>query len=179
MNNKTLNIFLIGIFLMSVTELFAGGIINGVVDKAKVTFTQGAQKNIVLNSIPRKTKSFEFNDIEYFCHQGNFFLLDNEKYLLVEPPRGLKVKELCEGYERIIRGGAVVYYHNGNFYYQKPKTKGFSIVNGPIGAQITKIPENSVKAIINGEEYFVYFNAVFKATPTRSRDIYTLAGYIK
>ena len=179
MKNNTFTIAVITLFSLVVTQTFALDIEKGKFDKSQVKFTQGEQKEVVLNSIPRKTKSFKLNDTEYFCHQGNFFIEKDEKYILVEPPIGLKVKNLCEGYERIIRGGAVVYYVNGNFYYQKPKSKGFTIVHGPIGAQVSEIPKNSVKATIKGQEYFIYFNTIFKATPTRTRDLYTLTGYIE
>ena len=164
-------------FFLSAAMANAGKFDKGIIEKSKVTYINGESKPVVLTSIPRKTKSYDFNGAEFFCHEGNFFQIEDEKYVQVCPPNGLIVKEISD-YERIIRGGQVVYFANGIFYYQKPKHKEFTVTNGLIGAQVCKLPKNAVKVKIDGESFYAHYNAVYKATPTRSRDMYTLVGYI-
>ncbi|MBI9067486.1 MAG: hypothetical protein JEZ09_09360 [Salinivirgaceae bacterium] len=176
LSNLLYSIIFIGFFLPAALA-FTGKIDDGIIEKSKVSYINGSPKQMILTSIPRKTKSYNFEGREFFCHQGNFFMLEDKKYIQIFPPSGLEVKEMTD-YERIIKGGQVVYFLNGIFYYKKPKQKEFIVTYGPIGSQIYKLPKNAEKVKIEGEEFYAYYKAVFKATPTRSRDMYTLVGYI-
>lgn len=177
MKNNTLVTLLFLVFFIFC--LFQANAIEKVkVVKEKIVFVNGYQRQVILKTIPRKTRSFEFNNCDYFCHQGNYFIKDSQMYLQTVPPVGLQIASLSEGYEKTKIDDTEVYYLNGFFYLQKPDKDCYTVINGPIGIKVKTIPENSVKVKIDEKDYLVYFDMIFKVLHTHNQEAYILTGYI-
>lgn len=169
------------LFLFAFTSINANslGDEKNKISKTDLTFTETKPEPIILNELSRKAKTIEFNNEELYWLDDNYYTKKENKYLRILPPAGLQVKKVPNNYERIIRNGQVVYFANGIFYSKNLSKKGFVIVEGPIGVQISKLPESSTKAKFNNRDCYVYYNTVYKKNSSRSRELYSLIGYIE
>lgn len=147
------------------------------INKKSITFIGDKPNGISLEKLPRKAESLNINGFEYRYYGGYFYKEENEKYNRVQAPIGATVKEIPDNYQRIIMSGRIFYYSNGVFYMGKGK-KAFVTTYGPIGGQISSLPEGVQKIKIKERNYFLYHDIVFKIGESRSRKYYEVYGYV-
>lgn len=175
---KNLSLYIILGFSALLSFSFSNGGGDKKILKSEIHYLEGAPTPNVLNELPRKTKTIEFNNKELYFYNEIYYQKLDDKYQQTIPPIGLSVKNVPDNYERIIKNGQIIYFVNGSFYSKNPTGKYFVVSTGIVGVQITNLPEQSVKAKLNGRDCYIYFNTVFKKTSSRSRDLYSFVGYI-
>lgn len=92
--------------------------------------------------------------IYYYC-LGTFYRRHVEGYEVVTPPTGTVVRSLPAGVETIELGERTLYYFDGVFYEEGPRRGTYVVVPAPLGAVVSRLPEDAVETRIEGQLYLV------------------------
>jgi len=96
-----------------------------------------------------------------------------EVYLLVPAPIGYETDQLPDGYETVESEGKKYYYHEAAFYQDKAGG-GYVVVDNPVGAEVSSIPEDATPHEDESEiELYQYDRSYFsKQTNDAGKAVY-------
>ena len=112
----------------------------------------------------KNTKIIMYNGKKYHFHNGVYYHARGAKYIVVAPPRGIKIKHLPTGYKRIRHNGSMVFYYYGSYYRNVNNNQEFETIDPPVGAQVEDLPEGYQTTIVDGVEYHTLDDVKYKTT---------------
>lgn len=116
---------------------------------------------------------------DYRYYNGRYYRPSNGSYVVVAPPRGIRVNVIPRNYLTIMVGRNPFFYYEGVYYRQVPTSNEYEVVDAPMGAIVPELPQDDVRAVvINGKTYFEYDNILYKAVVTQDGVQYKVMGTI-
>lgn len=82
-----------------------------------------------VTTIPRNSFSLTFGGLRFYYDDGLYYRRAHNGYILVEPPRGVRVKRIPVDYQPIVYNG-ITYYTDGGVYYVYTSS-GYQVVPPP------------------------------------------------
>jgi hypothetical protein len=83
---------------------------------------------------------------------------------------------LPPGYIPILVGSDPYYFYNG-IYYRKYDDRNYQVVDAPMGAQLSSLPEGAKSVKVNGEKFYELNGTYYKKDrDSKGRDVYTVVG---
>ena len=146
---------------------------------SKPALVKGKSVDVVFGSIPLlqmyhalgNNSPIEFKGQEYFPQDGNYFIYNGGRYLLVKPPLDMVVKNLPKYMERI---GNDSYYCNGIFY--KKVELNYKVIKQPQGAIIYNLPSMTDVVTIGDEAYYEYLGVLYKKVLVQGEQAFEVVG---
>lgn len=140
---------------------------------------KGKSTQIVFGKIPALETYYaiegnvevDFGGQAYFYNNGNYFIYNGARYLLVTPPIGLKIKDLPVDKERF---GDADYYSKGIFY--RKIGSDYEVIKHPQGAIIYKLPALTAVATIGEEAYYEYLGVLYKKVFVKNEQAFEVVG---
>ena len=113
--------------------------------------------------------------MQYHWCNGLFYRPAPGGYLLVVPPRGIRVRALPFGFVTLSYDNPV-YYHQGVFY--KPVSKDeFEVVEPVVGARVPALPDGNVEEVtVDGESYLLYDETLYRRVEENEKVEYEVLG---
>lgn len=119
----------------------------------------------VLKSIPSKHVIVVHNKKKYHQHSGNYYVLKNNQYSLVYPPKGFRVRFLPVGNRVVFVNSKKHYYYKGLFYYKIGQE--YEVVEPQLGTLVPELPEtNLTPELINGKKHYEYNSILYETVET-------------
>jgi hypothetical protein len=85
----------------------------------------------VIRRIPRSADEHRFRSQRYFSDKGIFYQEVPRGYIIVPAPVGLRMDRLPRGAQKIGRGRDAIYFSQGNYYVQVPRSKVYEVIPNP------------------------------------------------
>lgn len=129
--------------------------------------------------IHRDHRIIRHRGYDYSYYNGHYYRPQNGTYVIVAPPRGIRVNMIPSNFLTIMVGRRPYYYYDGVYYKQDPTVNDYEVVDPPMGAIVPELPQEDVRAVvINGKTYFEYDNILYKAVVTNEGVQYKVMGTI-
>ncbi len=101
-----------------------------------------------------KNNTYHYNNGKYYKNNGN-------TYVIVNPPRGMRIKTIAPIHKVIVVNQVNYYYAQGTFYTKD--SSDFEVVTPPTGAVVNELPEDNVEEIsIDGNTYYEHNDYLYK-----------------
>ncbi|WP_431160764.1 DUF6515 family protein [Flagellimonas beolgyonensis] len=113
----------------------------------------------------------EHNGQTYYYNDGNFFIFNGGRYLLVMPPNGMAIQTLPKSMEQV---GNETFYVKGIFY--KKGTKGYAVTKQPQGAIVYGLPYMTDVVTIGNEAYYEYLGVLYKRVFVQGEQAFEVVG---
>ena len=146
---------------------------------SKPATIKGKSADVVFASIPLlqtyhtlgNNSSIDFKGQKYFSNNGNYFIYNGGRYLLVKPPIAMVVKNLPKYKEQI---GDETFYCNGIFY--KKVESNYKVIKQPQGAVIYNLPSMTDVVTIGNEAYYEYLGVLYKKVFVKGEQAFEVVG---
>ena len=116
--------------------------------------------------VPANTRVIVFNGVRYRYVNGVYYKPVRNGYVVVAPPKGIRVSVLPKGYRRLAVAGSTHYYYYGTYYNKKiDRISGASyyvVAQAPIGVKVDALPEGYEEVNIKGVQYYVLNGSYYK-----------------
>lgn len=127
--------------------------------------------------IHRDHRVIRYHGNDYRYYNGRYYRPHNGSYIVVTPPRGIRVNVIPNNFLTIMVGRNPFYYYDGVYYRQDRQLNEYEVVDAPMGAIVPELPQDDVRAVvINGKTYFEYDNILYKAVVTGEGVQYKVMG---
>lgn len=130
-----------------------------------------------VTTLPPSSVTIVFGHRNFFYHEGVYYALKPDGYVVVNPPVGVKVSTIPASTVIITFHSNIFYYISGVFYIQVPG--GYKVVSPPVGAKIMQLPNEAVKISVAGEIYYERFGTLYKKLETEQGFSFLVAGYLQ
>ena len=115
--------------------------------------------------LPPSSVTIVFDHRIFFYHEGVYYSLKPDGYVVVNPPVGVKVSTIPASTAIVTFHSNIFYYISGVFYIQVPG--GYKVVSPPVGAKIMQLPNEAIKISVAGEIYYERFGTLYKKQETQ------------
>ncbi|MEM9830665.1 MAG: DUF6515 family protein [Bacteroidota bacterium] len=149
---KNSSIILFSAFML----LLALGSHDGIAQRKRVV-----RKTVVVNTVPRSAVQVRHHRVNYWVHNNVYYRRANGRYVVVSPPRGIRVTVLPPGYRRVVVGRSVYFYAGGNYYLKQQD--GYITVPPPVGALVETLPDSYEQIEVEGDTYYITESVQYKA----------------
>lgn len=130
--------------------------------------------------LPTGCRTFVHNRNNYYAHNGLYYGLRNNAYVVMPAPFGIRVNILPVGYRNVHWGNANYYYHRGAYYNRVESTNEYEVIEPKVGMVVPELPEDDVEEVqINDQTYYEYDNYLYKQIPTKSGLQYEVVGTLE
>ena len=146
-----------------------------VVRRAHIRYAHLPRWGSVVSALPKGAVVIKSRAHPYYFHNGIYYMRRNNRYVVVRPDAGIRIRVLPVGYRRIIIGPRNYYYYYGTFYSKVDKSDEYEVVNAPEGAIVDALPDGYDVKTINGTEYYVLDGVKYAEVDTK--DVNGGVGY--
>jgi hypothetical protein len=87
----------------------------------------------VIDRFPDREYRVPYRGLDYFYSGGYWYRPLGPRYVVVEPPRGIRVSYLPEYAEQVLIGGSVLFLAAGSYYAYQESTRDYAVVEPPVG----------------------------------------------
>jgi len=116
-----------------------------------------------------------YKNRNYYHHGGYFYNYSGNNYVIIAPPRGLRIKTLPIGYKTIVVGGVNRYYYRGVYY--RPVESQYETFEPAVGTVVPELPDEDVDEVtIDGITYYEYGDTLYKKIVTADGVKYEVVG---
>lgn len=143
----------------------------------EIVYTKPKPTVNALHSAPAKSKVVKKNGVDYHYHNGKYYKMVNNKYIVTPPPVGIHVPSLPVDFARMIIAG-VTYYYSAGTYYNQLKTGEYEVVAAPVDAIVYSLPEEADEVTISGERYYVDDSILYQVVITPDGKGFKVVGSI-
>jgi hypothetical protein len=112
----------------------------------------------------------------YMYSKGMFFKESGGSWQVVAAPLEAVIPEKPVGAATVFGGGKPYSYYAGTFYAYDSATKGYAVVQPPMGATVDYLPETAAKVEWKGSTHYEYGGTHYKPYYRGSSVVYTVAG---
>jgi hypothetical protein len=107
----------------------------------------------VIDRFPDREYRVPYRGMDYFYSGGYWYRPLGPRYVVVEPPRGIRVRYLPDYAEQVLIGGSVLFLAAGSYYAYQESTQDYVVVEPPVGNLQTQQPP---QAASNGYDVEAY-----------------------
>ncbi|MEM7486035.1 MAG: DUF6515 family protein [Bacteroidota bacterium] len=150
---------------------------TNVITTPRVVYTRPVPTVRVVRTIPARAVVMNYGGLRYHYFGGLFYRYLNGSYIVVNPPVGITVESLPEGYKQVVVGTDIYFYSSGNFYVQEDRQ--YKIVEPPLNAIVYDLPNEAEKVKIDGETYYQYNETLYQKVKTVGGKGYKVVGGIE
>ena len=104
--------------------------------------------------------------LPYFYYSGIYYTLVGDEYMVVIPPRGIRIAVLPVGYVRIVLGTSMYFYHSGIYYTETTTTTEgegkYEITQPPVGTVVNDIALDAEEVVIDGSVFYEHNDILYK-----------------
>ena len=127
--------------------------------------------------LPTGYKTFVYNRNNYYTHNGLYYSLRNNVYVVTPPPFGVRVSVLPIGFRNIRWRNSGYYYYQGSYYNRVDASNEYEVIEPRIGMVVPELPEENVEEVnINNQVYYEFDDYLYKQIPTQSGLQYEVVG---
>ena len=94
-----------------------------------------------------------YRGMDYFYSGGYWYRPLGPRYVVVEPPRGIRVSYLPDYAEQVLIGGSVLFLAAGSYYAYEESSREYVVVEPPVG---TLQPQQQPQVASNGYDVEAY-----------------------
>ncbi|MBV6824138.1 DUF6515 family protein [Pseudomonas sp. PD9R] len=87
----------------------------------------------VIDRFPDHEYRVPYRGMDYFYSGGYWYRPLGPRYVVVEPPRGIRVGYLPDYAEQVLIGGSVLFLAAGSYYAYQESTQDYVVVEPPVG----------------------------------------------
>jgi hypothetical protein len=91
----------------------------------------------------------------YHFHDGIYYTPRSNKFVVVRPVAGVRVRVLPAGFRTVIVAKRNYYYYYGTFYSKVKEGEEYEVVDAPSGAVVDALPDGYEVKKVNDTEYYV------------------------
>ena len=113
--------------------------------------------------VPHGYYVYPYRGVRYHYYNGVYYKPVGNKYVIVNPPVGIRVKTLPAGNVRFVVRGRTYFYYYGTFYVRSVNTNEYVAIAPPIGARVDALPDDYRKVIIDNMTYYEFDGTYYKA----------------
>ncbi len=88
----------------------------------------------MIDRFPDREYRVPYRGMDYFYSGGYWYRPLGPRYVVVEPPRGIRVSYLPDYAEQVLIGGAVLFLAAGAYYAYQESTQDYVVVEPPVGS---------------------------------------------
>ncbi|BFT59730.1 hypothetical protein PMm318_A04890 [Pseudomonas moorei] len=88
----------------------------------------------VIDRFPDREYRVPYRGMDYFYSGGYWYRPLGPRYVVVEPPRGIRVSYLPDYAEQVLIGGTVLFLAAGAYYAYQESTQDYVVVEPPVGS---------------------------------------------
>lgn len=88
----------------------------------------------VIDRFPGRNDHVPYRGMDYYYSGGYWYRPLGPRYVVVEPPRGIRVRYLPDYAEQVLIGGSVLFLAAGAYYAYQESTQDYEVVEPPMGA---------------------------------------------
>ncbi|TXF88458.1 hypothetical protein FUA23_14325 [Neolewinella aurantiaca] len=113
-------------------------------------------------ALPQKTTVITHQNSKYHYRDGVYYKPQQNNYVVVAPPVGVRVKTLPANLPYLLRGNKRYYLYQGSYYYPVAEG-GYEVVDTPVGAITDWLPEGYETVDLDGRVYYRVDETYYKA----------------
>jgi hypothetical protein len=87
----------------------------------------------VIDRFPDREYRVPYRGMDYFYSGGYWYRPLGPRYVVVEPPRGIRVRYLPDYAEQVLIGGSLLFLAAGSYYAYQESTQDYVVVEPPMG----------------------------------------------
>ncbi len=115
--------------------------------------------------------------VNYYYLDGRYYTYRDNAYVIVPPPRKIRVATIPETFFTLLVKNLTYYYVAGAYYRYDDVLRTYEVVDPPMGAIVPELPEYDVNTVmLKGKTYLVYDNILYKPIVTASGVQYEVVG---
>ncbi|VVQ12766.1 hypothetical protein PS918_05509 [Pseudomonas fluorescens] len=107
----------------------------------------------VIDRFPDRDYRVPYRGMDYYYSAGYWYRPLGPRYVVVEPPRGIRVRYLPDYAEQVLIGGSVLFLAAGSYYAYQESTQDYEVVEPPLG---TVQPQQQPQPASNGYDVVAY-----------------------
>jgi len=88
----------------------------------------------VIDRFPDRNYRVPYRGQDYFFSGGYWYRPQGPRYIVVQPPRGIRVSYLPDYAREVWIGGSLLFLAAGSYYAYEQSTQDYRVVDAPIGA---------------------------------------------
>ena len=132
--------------------------------------------------LPATAAHLVVEGVKYWLSDGVYYRKKGERYIVVEAPKGAKMRHLPNGAVLVKRNGKQYFRHAGVYYRWAPSSNEYIVVmpeqsmasDYPLGSVLTKLPDGANAILIKGVQYFSFNDQVFMPTQRSGKVVYVV-----
>lgn len=150
---------------------------------AKPAMVKGTLEEVVFGTEPSFTIKrilevallpLHFDGTNYYFEDGDFYIYNGGRYLLIAPPHGIKIKNLRQYISTLEQVGESAYYGKGIFYSLMGSE--FEVMPPPNDAIIYNLPALTDVVSIDDEAYYEYLGVLYKKVFVNGEQAFEVVG---
>ncbi|WP_068472868.1 DUF6515 family protein [Saccharicrinis aurantiacus] len=110
------------------------------------------KRGAIVKSMHADARIIKHNGIKYRFYSGVWYMPKGNNWVVVGCKKGVKIRTLPVGYQKIVVGPKTYYYYYGTYYVMR--SKKYEVVEAPIGAEIYSLPEGNKTVKLEGSEHY-------------------------
>ncbi|MCY1362015.1 hypothetical protein D9M69_487130 [compost metagenome] len=87
----------------------------------------------MIDRFPERDYRVPYRGMDYFYSGGYWYRPLGPRYVVVQPPRGIRVRYLPDYAEQVWIGGALLFLAAGSYYAYQQSTQDYVVVEPPVG----------------------------------------------
>jgi len=139
-----------------------------------IVYVNPSPKVRVVRVVPPEARIIHYRSVPYYFHAGLYYNFIGGRYVVVAPPRGIRVNVLPSNHFYFQFGGIPFYYLEGGYYTKKGKA--YEVTPPPVGAIVPSLPDEAEKVTIEGKVFYEYDDTIYKLTETEAGLKYEVVG---
>ncbi|WP_433768849.1 DUF6515 family protein [Pseudomonas putida] len=89
------------------------------------------QPGYVIDRFPERDYRVPYGGRDYFYSGGYWYRPQGQRYVVVQPPRGIRVQYLPDYAQQVLIGGSVLFLAAGSYYAYQESTQDYMVVEPP------------------------------------------------
>ena len=144
--------------------------------RGRVVYVHNRRAVRTARVLPPKAVIIHHRNFKYYYHEGVYYKLYKGRYIIVPPPRGLRIRVLPPHHTRIVIGPRVIFYAGGVFYQEQDgQTDEYEVIEPPVGTIIYNLPEDAEEVTVDGNPYYEYDGVLYQQVSTDEDKSYEVA----
>ncbi len=141
---------------------------------ASTEVTYGGLPTIEIQREIDSNTAIPFENKEYYYNEGDFFMYNGGRYILIAPPIGLTIENISDDAVLLEQVAPDIYYQNGIFF---KKIKGrFEVIKEQLGAIIYNLPPNTAVVTIGEKAYYEYLGVLYEKVLVNKEEGFVVVG---
>jgi len=87
----------------------------------------------VIDHVPDRDYRVPYRGMDYYYSGGYWYRPSGPRYVVVQPPRGIRVRYLPDYAQQMWIGGALLFLVAGSYYAYQERTQDYIVVEPPVG----------------------------------------------